>query len=203
MAWVEIDARDFERAIQEQLQADSDLARRAAYDASLRGVSRAVKQTKQAGKVDRGQFMAAWKALQTEDGAELVNDAPYAAVIEHGRRPGKPGPPLAPIYEWVQRKLRGQIKAQFRVVRALSFSAVDAGTGTRRQKAAARKQLRSDFGHGDRAVDVAAWGIAMAIRDKIHAKGTPPSFILRRVAVNLGPDFFQAAVRQLQRRHGG
>lgn len=30
---------------------------------------------------------------------------PYAAVMELGRRPGKPGPPLAPIKEWVRRKL--------------------------------------------------------------------------------------------------
>lgn len=38
---------------------------------------------------------------------QLRNDTPYAGVIEHGRRPNRPGPPLAPIVDWVRRKMLG------------------------------------------------------------------------------------------------
>ena len=211
MPWIDIKAADFGRAIEEQLREDTGLARRVALEVALRGVSRAVTLTNKAGKVDRGQFKRSWKAIPTPDGAELLNDAPYAGVIEHGRRPGRPGPPLAPIYEWVQRKLRGQIKAQFRVVRALSLaSALDAAdkdassTSERRLfRREARAGVRKQFGQGDRAVDAAALAMAMSIRDKIHARGTKPSFILRQTAWHLGGDLQDAATRQLRRKHGG
>ena len=202
MAWVETTAPEFEALLLRQLQEDTETARLVALETAQRALHRAVKGTNEAGAVDRGQFKRSWIAARTFDGAELRNDAPYAGVIEYGRRPGKPGPPLAPIYEWVQRKLRGNIKAQFKVVRSLSLAGVAMGPGTRKAKAAARRDIKAQFGSGDRAVDAAAWGIAMKIRDKIHAKGTKPRFILRKVAATMGDDYQQAAVRVLRRKHG-
>lgn len=211
MAWIETTAAGFEAMILQQLRGDTETLKVAALETAQRGLYRAVRATNAAGSVDRGQFKRSWRAVRTEEGAELRNDAPYAGVIEYGRRPGRPGPPLAPIYEWVQRKLRGQIKAQFRVVRAISLSSAlnmadkDAATREERRhfRAQARASVKKAFGSGDRAVDAAAWGIAMAIRDKIHSRGTKPRFILRGVARVMGSDFEQAALRQLRRKYRG
>jgi hypothetical protein len=92
---------DFERVLRERVASDLRIAERAAADAAMRGVARAVQRTNELGLVDMGAYKSGWKA----EGATLRNDAPYAGVIEYGRRPGRPGPPLAPIREWVLRKL--------------------------------------------------------------------------------------------------
>jgi len=210
MPWREIRADEFEGFLLRQLQEDTETARLVALETAQRGLYRAVKGTNSAGAVDRGQFKRSWVAAPTPDGAELRNNAPYAGVIEYGRRPGRPGPPLAPIYEWVQRKLRGNIKAQFRIIRAVSLSSAlnmaDRDAASREERRYFRKQARESvrkaFGSGDRAVDAAAQGIAMKIRDKIHSRGTKPRFILRKVVATMGDDFRQAAVRTLRRKHG-
>jgi hypothetical protein len=55
--------------------------------------------------VDQGLYKAGFRAAPVPNGAVLVNDAAHAQVIEIGRRPRRPGPPIGPIREWVRRKL--------------------------------------------------------------------------------------------------
>lgn len=65
------------------------------------------------GAVNTGRFLAAWEAAPAQQGTafgvliQVPNSkAPYAAVIEYGRRPGSRPPPSEPIARWAQRKLR-------------------------------------------------------------------------------------------------
>jgi hypothetical protein len=105
MAEIVLTAAQFRDLLTRDIEADTILLRRAALDACIRAEARAVELTNEEGLVDQGLFKNSWKASAISTGAELANDAPYAAVIEHGRRPGRPGPPLAPIRAWVHRKL--------------------------------------------------------------------------------------------------
>ena len=98
-------AAGFSAWLLRQVAEDTEITKAVALETAQRSLQRAVKGTNDAGAVDRGQFKRSWVAARTLDGAELRNDAPYAGVIEYGRRPGKPGPPLTPILEWVERKL--------------------------------------------------------------------------------------------------
>lgn len=54
---------------------------------------------------DTGNYKRSWKVVPTEDGANVFNDAPYASVIEDGRRVGARQPPLSAIEAWARRKL--------------------------------------------------------------------------------------------------
>lgn len=110
----EIAAKDFAAWLSKRLAEDTEVVRKSALEALVRGEAQAVRRTTEVGAVDQGQFRLAWNARSRPDGAELRNDAPYAAVIERGRRPGRPGPPLAPILAWVNRKLvaNGQVDAK-------------------------------------------------------------------------------------------
>lgn len=158
MGTVEIKATDLERVLRARIRADKQLARLAGYEAALRGVPMATAATEQAGAVDQRHFQRSWDARLRPDGAELINDAPYAAIIEWGRRPGQPGPPIEPIREWVHRKLvlTGQVDAK------------DAD------------------------------GIAWAIRQRIHDRGTPPKFILRGLKRDLGRIFLEEVLKRLR-----
>jgi hypothetical protein len=57
--------------------------------------------------IDRHSYKDGWRIRQTAEGPEVVNDAPHAPTLEHGRRPNRPGPPIDPILGWVRRKLFG------------------------------------------------------------------------------------------------
>lgn len=104
----------FPKLLKERLQRDLGLLRRATLEAAMRGVGEAVRATDDRGLVHLGYYKLSWKANSIPQGAELRNDAPYAGVIEWGRRPGRPGPPLEPIREWVARNLvaNGVVKPQ-------------------------------------------------------------------------------------------
>lgn len=54
--------------------------------------------------VDRGTYRRSFKFDDTKDGAIAYNFAPYAPIIEFGRRPGMKAPPLAAIEAWIMRK---------------------------------------------------------------------------------------------------
>lgn len=78
----------------------------AAYDAALLGTVLAVGETDKQSLVDLSQYKQSWEAKRLPGiGAEWGNTAPYSSVIEYGRRPGRAGPPLKPIKDWVKRKL--------------------------------------------------------------------------------------------------
>lgn len=58
--------------------------------------------TKSAEFSDLGTFMQAWQVTDVDDGAQLANFAPHAAVVEEGSRPH--WPPFFPILEYLARK---------------------------------------------------------------------------------------------------
>lgn len=92
----------------------------AAKRGALRGALRAVSTLQRAtglappanpnrigvgGAVNTAHYKRSWKAEQLPDGARVHNSAPYAAVIEHGRREGSAFPPLKEIERWAQRRM--------------------------------------------------------------------------------------------------
>lgn len=56
---------------------------RASYLAAQRGRTLLVGKS----PVDRGQFKNAWTVRRTKTGVDVINDAPYAGIIELGARP--------------------------------------------------------------------------------------------------------------------
>lgn len=57
------------------------------------------------GAVDTGEFLRSWGTSCDEDSAAIFNRAPYAGVVEGGRRPGARQPPSKPLAKWAQRRL--------------------------------------------------------------------------------------------------
>jgi hypothetical protein len=169
---VRVTAKDFPRVLRARLAKDTEVVRRAAIEVTARGVAEAVAETDRQGLVDQSQYRQSWKFYPLDAGAELRNDAPYAGVIEYGRRPNRPGPPFQPIYEWVKRKL--------------------GGTGAIPTDALVTNS------RGD-VIDPAV-GIAWAIRNAIHKKGSKPRFVLRSVFGKMRPWFGEAVKRALKRR---
>jgi hypothetical protein len=72
--------------------------------------------------VDQGTMRRAWDVHDEPNAVVLENDAPHAAIVELGRRPGKWPPGQynhqalmcwgGPIYDWVWRKTRVSIQAE-------------------------------------------------------------------------------------------
>lgn len=92
--------------------------RKGLLSASLQAKPIMVKQTDMAppaspkgsrGAVNTGNYRQAWKSAPgTQGGTQgmrVSNSAPYAGVIEYGRRRGAKMPPIDPIARWAQRKL--------------------------------------------------------------------------------------------------
>jgi len=85
---------------------------RATISAAQRGKALLVKQS----PVDRGILRNAWKVIKLsgDRGAELVNDQPYAGIMERGARPFKMSVEgVFYLKAWVMRKMKaGQIIPQ-------------------------------------------------------------------------------------------
>lgn len=105
MAERHIRANRFSDELVRRLKADTNVLRAAALDTAERAEAEAVRDTDATGLVDLGQFKLSWVHTRVLDGAQIGNTSPHSAALEHGRRPGRPGPPFAPIREWVARKL--------------------------------------------------------------------------------------------------
>lgn len=84
-----------------------EAAKTGALAAALRGQAYLVDQTSRLKVVDRGRYRQGWKGVAHPLGGRLYNDAPYAGVIEEGRRPGR-FPPVDVMQRWVQRRLGGR-----------------------------------------------------------------------------------------------
>jgi len=56
------------------------------------------------GAVNTGYYLRSWKSQDVAGGVRVYNAAPYAGVIEHGRRKGAP-PPKKAIVAWLRRRL--------------------------------------------------------------------------------------------------
>ena len=56
--------------------------------------------------MNTGNFIGRWKSevLPRQSAVYIYNTAPYAGVIEYGRRPGARPPPTKAIARWAQRK---------------------------------------------------------------------------------------------------
>lgn len=105
MPSVKVDSRNLGNALRDHLRGMQAAVDAAALDACHRGLAHAVQLTDAEGLVDLGTYKRGFRVASGASGPELRNDTSYASVIEHGRRPGRPGPPLAPILLWVNRKL--------------------------------------------------------------------------------------------------
>ena len=208
MPTIVIKGSQFEAFILRQLVEDTEIVRKAALEAVVWGERRAVKITNEVGAVDQGLFKQSWThAVGLKDkAAELRNDAPYAGIIERGRRPGRPGPPLLPIVGWVKRKFGGEIRGQLRFAKRLALGLQSGGAGAkftgpisqkvlRAKRRDARNALSDEFalGEGTRVLY-----IALHVREAIHVRGTKPKWILRRTYAEMKPRFKAEAIRRLR-----
>lgn len=102
-----IKAEHFGAAIKAKTDQIVEIVKGASYNAALFGERHAVQLTNERGLVNYGTYKLAWRrgASRKPYGAQIKNNTPYAPVLEYGRRPGAPGPPLAPILDWVESKL--------------------------------------------------------------------------------------------------
>ena len=107
MPTVQVDARNLQRALQDHFATRRASLMKATEEVAHRGVAHAVGLTNADGLVYLGAYKRGFKVVPPvgDRGAVLRNDTPYAAVTEWGRRPMRPGPPVAPIREWVRLKL--------------------------------------------------------------------------------------------------
>ncbi len=96
---------EFPALIRRRLAQDTEEAKKAALDACWMAYREARRLTKARGLIFTEEYHGSFYARPTPKGAVIGNDAPFALVIEKGRRPNRPGPPLAPILEWVEGKL--------------------------------------------------------------------------------------------------
>ena len=135
MTTIDVTPIEFPEALRELVRLTVRDVRAAAMETAHRGVALAVSKTNTEGLVDLGLYKNSWIAAPIfgpEGGAEIRNDAPYAGVIELGRRPGRPGPPFEPILRWVESKLvrNGEIEPEeaFDVAHAIRASIHVKGT---------------------------------------------------------------------------
>lgn len=129
--------------------------------------------------VDRATYKRSFRFDDIPGGAVAYNFAPYASVIELGRRPGARMPPLELILAWVKRKgigraIHGPVQPQYGP----------------QQRGARRK---SDRAH---AVENQQHWIALQIARKIRARGLPAHHILKlageRIAKRIAEDLVKA-----------
>lgn len=102
MATISIDAGKLGARLRADAKGAPLAVRRAMFSAAQRGKALLVKDS----PVDRGILRNAWRVLKMLDGVELVNDQPYAGVMERGARPFKISDDgLWALKAWVMRKL--------------------------------------------------------------------------------------------------
>jgi hypothetical protein len=56
------------------------------------------------GASNTGRFRGSWKSARIERGVSIFNKAPYAPIVEGGRRKGAKMPPPKAIAKWAQRR---------------------------------------------------------------------------------------------------
>lgn len=81
---------------------------RAATSIALRALTVVQEETAKKGAFNYGTYRSAWFATPMDRGGStgvlVGNKAPYAGVVEYGRRKGAKQPPREPIARWAQRK---------------------------------------------------------------------------------------------------
>jgi hypothetical protein len=149
--------------------------------------------------VDRGMLKNGWRILSMLGIVELVNDAPYAGVVERGSRPFKISREgLESLIGWVKRKItggnlsdvrrsergrEGPGKASFYEQRARTMAKRE-GRGPRgmygpKRKGARWRQIADDL------ITKEATKIAWAIAKKLEREGAKGKFFVRQALPKL------------------
>lgn len=152
----------------------------AAFEAAQRGrsliVSRIIPMSRKM-PVDTGFYRQSWKAERLPGGgAILFSDAPYAAVIEHGRRVGQRPPPVNVIAAWVRRKMGRRLKREIR--RRYAGQRLAAGD----REAAIEREIQST---------------AFVIARAIGRRGLPPQWVMARALPSVRRLFQESVQRRL------
>lgn len=86
MTTVRLNPAQLPAALRTEAQRQKTALQAGMVAAAKRYEAHLVRLTKDAGKVDQGEFMASWKTA-TLPHVTVYNDAPHAAIIEYGARP--------------------------------------------------------------------------------------------------------------------
>jgi hypothetical protein len=115
--------------------------------------------------VDMGQFKGAWKVEKTLEGADVVNDAPHAGIIERGARPHAVSDVgVLAIEDWVRRHFHEQTRSVARQRKNYGSRAKYGKKSTRTTAA-----LEQQYVHE----------LAMKIVWKLRTKGQEPKWVVR------------------------
>lgn len=138
--------------------------------------------------VDRGILRNAWKVVRHPDGAELVNDQPYAGILERGSRPfkiSKEG--LIALAGWVKRKILAGNYSNAASDMFRRGTGAQSGTGIRlnHKEAASFYKSQRKKGFADRkltvwALDEEATSIAYAIAKSWQKNGRKGKYFVLR-----------------------
>ena len=76
------------------------------------------------GAVNTGQYLRSWRTERVPGGVRVWNSAPYAPIVEFGRRKGAKMPPVAEMEIWARRRLELSAteakRAAFVIARAIA-----------------------------------------------------------------------------------
>ena len=109
-ATISVDIADFEKLLLKLGAAAPKALQAGLLSAAMRAQTIVVAETQRKRVFNTGHYEAAWKAERIVDGIRLYNLAPYAGIIEYGRRPGR-RPRSEWLIPWVMRKFRLPQKA--------------------------------------------------------------------------------------------
>lgn len=156
-----------------------DFAKRSArpavmQKAATRAAMRAVGVLKTATPVDTGLMKRSWSVKRGAK-VQVVNDSPYALIIERGSRPH--WPPWEPIVRWVARHMR------------VSLSGADLS-----KYGAIGGAKRGNRPPEWNRVLAAAWGLCK----KIAERGTAPTYFVKKKLPELRRMFAQEIVAVLR-----
>lgn len=111
-------------------------------EAGLQASALVVEQIDAMGLTDTGGLRQSVNTRNIPDGIEIRVDAPYAAVVEYGRRPGARMPPIEPIRLWAVRKLGMDPDDAAEAAFGIALSIAIAGTEPKRFFAKALGNLK-------------------------------------------------------------
>lgn len=163
-AWFDRTKRKHVHAVLVGLRAGADLGRGMVVERSRR--------VRPFPAVNTGHYVASWDRVNLPTGALVFNSAPYAGIIEWGVRPNRiPLPklsakgapiPMRAILRWTYLKFKSAVVY-------------------RKRKGAWKWGKKTVF-----KAEKSAWGLAVAIQRKLHARGikgrrvlTHPAFVAR------------------------
>jgi hypothetical protein len=94
--------------------------------------------------VNTGYYKRSWRSEPIRNGAVILNQAPYAGIIEYGRRVGR-FPPIEAIARWAQRRLGLTRKESLRAAFPIAKAIAERGLVARRVRTNVMPQIRLAF----------------------------------------------------------